>query len=238
MNNTGKAVVFVSGIAVGAIASVLAVMSINSSNKTITQSQPTVTKPVEDAGNTTPVENETEKETMSVNPTGETLVLKTIPLVVEDNENDYYPNIDNNSKLYDSLVNANGNLNFEITGSNEVVKKEKLLKVSKVKVVKKVTEKTKQAADTLLNTVNLKADTYPDHLEIEFWQTPLNSKGYRAGKNKIAIYGLDPETLFELFLLNEGLFLRNANSVFKIEKSPEFKPLRIVTDKEILAQLN
>lgn len=235
MNKTGKIVVFSAGIAVGSIASVLAFMSIYSSSESGSQKKDPVTE--------TTVNNHEKPETeisheISETSSQETITLKTIPLVVADGETDYYPNIDNNSKLYDSLVGANGNLNFEMTGSHEVVKSEKMLKVGKVKVVKKTSSKPKQAADSLLNTINLKTDIYPDLMEIEFWQTPLNSKGYRSGKNKIAVYGLNPETIIELYQLNEGLFLKTENSVFKIEKSPEFKSFRSVTDKEILAQLN
>lgn len=234
MNKTGKIVVFASGIAVGAIASVLAFMSINSSSENVTEKKDSVTETsVNNSENNLKEINTEVIETSS----DETITLKTIPLIVADGETDYYPNIDNNSKLYDSLVGANGNLNFEMTGSNEVVKKEKLLKVGKAKVVKKNTARTKTASDTLLNTINVKADSYPEMMEIEFWQSPLNSKGYRSGKNKIAVYGLDPETLFELYQLNEGLFLKNEKTVYKIEKSSEFKSFRVVNEKEILDQL-
>jgi len=235
MNKTGKIVVFASGIAVGAIASVLAFMSINSSSEKVTEKKESVTE-----SNVNNSENKKSELTAEVNETSnhETITLKTIPIVVADGESDYYPNIDNNSKLYDSLSEANGNLNFEMTGDHEVVKKEKLLKVGKLKVVKKIQAKQKQAADTLLNTIHVKPDNYPDQLEIEFWQTPLNSKGYRSGKNKIAVYGLDTETLLEIYQLNEGLFLKNDKSVYKIEKSSEFKSFKTVTEKEILDQLH
>lgn len=154
-----------------------------------------------------------------------------------DTEEDYYPNIDGNSELYDSLIGAHKDQPYavELIGNNEIVKKEKMIGLAKVKVVNKAGEKSRDKVDTLLNEANnIKDDQPSKQFDIEFWQTPLNSRGYRMGKGKIALYGMDPESPIALFQLEEGLFLRSGNTVYRLESSPEFKSLRSVNEKNIL----
>lgn len=72
---------------------------------------------------------------------------------------------------------------------------------------------------------------------IEFWESPLNSFGYRMGKNKIAIYGI---RLFDFtsFLKFQGqIYLKYLNDFYPLEISTTFRPLIPVRDPYLIEQL-
>jgi hypothetical protein len=72
---------------------------------------------------------------------------------------------------------------------------------------------------------------------IEFWKTPLNSKGYRFLKNKIMLYGfLDFNVI--LYRLDNSFYIKSSDQVYRIFYGGEFRPLERVVDSELLAKLN
>ncbi len=120
----------------------------------------------------------------------------------------------------------------------QVVRKEVLLGVSSLKVIRKTVTKEPGKIDSLLDESNqVKRDQPVLAYQLEFWQSPLNSRGYRAGKNKLALYGIAPETPLTLYELEEGLFLKMEKDAYRIEKTSEFRPFKAVGDKLILNQL-
>lgn len=73
---------------------------------------------------------------------------------------------------------------------------------------------------------------------VEFWKTPLNSKGYKMTRNRVLIYGIKEKEDLTLIKLNENYYLKNNSEVFKLNYSPDFKPMERVNESSILQKLN
>lgn len=153
-------------------------------------------------------------------------------------DSDYFPNIDNNSALYDSLFAEQSKQEMEVFDNGEVIRTDRMVAVKRIAVNDKTTEKSINAVDSVLNEANnMKEDQAAKNYEVEFWRSALNSRGYRMGKQKIALYGIDPQDQIALFRLEEGVFLRSGSHLYKLEVSPEFRAFRQVNDKKILKEI-
>ena len=68
------------------------------------------------------------------------------------------------------------------------VAKEELLSVKNIKVIDLDANKKQ---DTLIGQLaGVSSSEYPNLFFVEFWKTPLNSKGYRMTRNRVILYGL------------------------------------------------
>lgn len=115
------------------------------------------------------------------------------------------------------------------------------------------------ATDELLTVKNVKAiqiggnDTGKDSLAaklahvddntsnlyfIEFWKTPLNSKGYRFSKNKIMLYGFVDFNNVLLYELDNSYYIKCSDQVYKLFYGSDFKQLERVVDTDLLAKIN
>ena len=81
-------------------------------------------------------------------------------------------------------------------------------------------------------------DTNSDLYFVEFWKTPLNSKGYRFTKNKIMLYGFDDFSNLTLYEIDHSFYIKSSDQVYKLLYSSEFKQLDRVLDSELLAKIN
>ena len=73
---------------------------------------------------------------------------------------------------------------------------------------------------------------------IEFWKTPLNTKGYRFSKNKIMLYGLQDYNNVLLYQVDNAYYLKCSGQVYRLNAGGEFKKLERVLDSEMLAKLS
>lgn len=121
-----------------------------------------------------------------------------------------------------------------------------------------INDDLKIASDELISVKNVKlisfediiqTDTVPAKLAgvvssnsnlyfVEFWRTPLNSKGYRFTKNKVMLYGFVDYINIDLYQLENSYYIKCSDQVYKLEYSSDFKPLERVVDAELLAKIN
>ncbi len=78
----------------------------------------------------------------------------------------------------------------------------------------------------------------PESFQLEFWRTPLNSKGYRFYKNKIMLYGLNDHANIMLYQLNGKYFIKSFEMVYELKNNQDFQPLIRVNNSELLAKLD
>lgn len=229
--------VFLTGILVGAGVSAAAVYMVYNGQTTKSNAHPKTAN--QNRSQSTPTNTVKPEENNSDPDTGKLIHLQSVEIHRSEPNDDYYPNIDENSPLYDSLIAQNQEVksDFELNG-NQVVKREKLISVKTIEIVSRNPEKTAgNKTDSLLKSKNNIRETVPgSSYEVEFWQSPLNSRGYRMGRSKLALYGIDPNAPIKLFRLEEGLFLRNEKNLFRLESSSEFKSLKAVSDPELIRQ--
>jgi hypothetical protein len=127
----------------------------------------------------------------------------------------------------DQLLNDDEDLN---------IAKEELLSVKNIKVID--LDATKKQ-DTLVGQLaGVTTTNFPNLFFVEFWKTPLNSKGYRMTRNRVILYGLSDFSSITIYKVDDSFYLKNDEFVYKISAGTEFKSLEIVNDSELLAKIN
>lgn len=116
------------------------------------------------------------------------------------------------------------------------VAQEELLSVKNIKVIDLDTH-TKR--DTLTGQLaGVTSADYPNLFFVEFWKTPLNSKGYRMTRNRVILYGLSDFSSITIYKVDDNFYLKNDDVVYKISSGTEFKPMELVQDSDLLAKIN
>ena len=75
-------------------------------------------------------------------------------------------------------------------------------------------------------------------LLVEFWKSPINYKGYKTGKNKIVLFGIDKYDIISFKVLNNILYMKYVSDFYQIDKSIDFKSLIPINNPQLLSQLN
>jgi hypothetical protein len=92
--------------------------------------------------------------------------------------------------------------------------------------------------DSLLQLVSgIKEPTANNVFIVEYWKSPINYRGYKSGKNKIVLFGLQSVSPPLLFKLNEVIYLKNLEKVYRIERTNDFKSFELINDPSIINQL-
>ncbi len=113
---------------------------------------------------------------------------------------------------------------------------EELLSVKNIKVINL---DTKEKKDTLTGQLaGVISNEYPDMFFVEFWKTPLNSKGYRMTHNRVILYGLSDFSNITIYKVDDNFYLKDEDVVYKISSGTEFKPMELVNDTQLLAKIN
>ncbi len=116
------------------------------------------------------------------------------------------------------------------------VAQEELLSVKNIKVIN-LDGSSKR--DTLTGQLaGVTTSDYPNLFFVEFWKTPLNSKGYRMTRNRVILYGLSDFSNITIYKVDDNYYLKNDDVVYKISSGTEFKPMELVNDTDLLAKIN
>ena len=116
------------------------------------------------------------------------------------------------------------------------VAQEELLSVKNIKVIDL---DGLQKRDTLTGQLaGVTNKDYPNLFFVEFWKTPLNSKGYRMTRNRVILYGLSDFSSITIYKVDDNFYLKNDDLVYKISSGTEFKPMEQVHDSDLLAKIN
>ena len=116
------------------------------------------------------------------------------------------------------------------------VAQEELLSVKNIKVIN-LDGSSKR--DTLTGQLaGVTNSDYPNLFFVEFWKTPLNSKGYRMTRNRVILYGLSDFSSITIYKVDDTYYLKNDDVVYKISSGTEFKPMELVNDTDLLAKIN
>jgi hypothetical protein len=123
------------------------------------------------------------------------------------------------------------------TNEDIVVRRDELLKsiLIEASVIGKPSQSIK--TDSLLNVFQGGQNTNENTFRLEFWQSPVNFKGFKLIRNGIISFGLDPEDITKLFDLNGTLILRSGNFFYRIYPTDRFMPYQRITDENTIKQL-
>jgi hypothetical protein len=71
-------------------------------------------------------------------------------------------------------------------------------------------------------------------INIEYWQSPLNYKGYKMSKYKLVLYGIASEDEIKVFKLDDNYYLKSSGTVYKLDYTGDFHSFDRVSDEVIL----
>ncbi len=169
-------------------------------------------------------------------------------VVVNDSDSDKKKNDKkNNKKVVDNttLVLDSANLAsegdsslpsvFNTDGSDEiVVRKDELL-------AEKIVTLINLDGTNLIDSIRSKEAGIKEDpgksMTIEFWQSPLNYKGYKLSRSRLVLFGFDSDEQVSLYRLESTMFMKTSNGVFRLENTADFRQLERVTDEALLAKL-
>ncbi len=121
-----------------------------------------------------------------------------------------------------------------VNSDNYQVLKEELISVKNLYVKTLTPEEKTSSADSL--AASLAGVTNPPKEEffmIEFWKTPLNSKGYKMTRSRLLIYGYPEKTDLALVKRDDNYYLRNNKMFYRLSYSSEFKPMERSSEGDV-----
>lgn len=165
--------------------------------------------------------------------------------VKEDSDTDKKSKKENgdDKEKHKPSINTKNSPNINYSEVDELLKEE-AIKVAQeellsVKNIKVINLDTRSKKDTLTGQLaGVTSSDYPNMFFVEFWKTPLNSKGYRMTRNRVILYGLSDFSSITIYKVDDNYYLKNDDLVYKISAGTEFKPMEPVNDSELLARIN
>jgi hypothetical protein len=137
---------------------------------------------------------------------------------------------------------AKDSLVSEMSVSDDiVVRKDELLSTKTLEVFNLSPLATKAVSkDSLLQKVSGVRDDRniaKQFFNIEFWQSPLNYKGYKMSKYKMVLYGITSVDEIKVFKLDDVIYLKNVATVYRLDYVSDFKQYERITDENIINKL-
>jgi hypothetical protein len=97
----------------------------------------------------------------------------------------------------------------------------------------------KSVSDSVLSAMSgISTAKKTDFFMVEFWKTPLNSKGYKMTRNRVLIYGMKENADLVMVKLEDDYYLKNNSEVYRLNYSTDFKPMEKVNESTLLQKLN
>lgn len=152
----------------------------------------------------------------------------------EDLDEDKLSKTDSNKVVKDSLTLENP------SSDDVIVRKDELLSTKTLEVINMDPVAKMNGKDSLLQKVSgIKDDrnSSKQFINIEFWSSPLNYKGYKMSKYKLILYGVASPEGMKIFKLDDVVYLKNAAFVYRLDTSGDFKPYERISDESIISRL-
>lgn len=73
---------------------------------------------------------------------------------------------------------------------------------------------------------------------VEFWESPINYKGYKMGRNRIIVYGIYLPDFVTLKMYDKTIYLKYLNEYYVLEYSNEFRSFRTLKNSALIAELD
>ncbi|MFH0867401.1 MAG: hypothetical protein V1904_14505 [Bacteroidota bacterium] len=148
------------------------------------------------------------------------------------------------SSLFDSILKSQKNIdinNYNNAAEDVHVKKDKLIYAKSFTLpgIEYLFSDNTDKLDSLLseNSSSEKNNTN-NILHVEFWKSPINYKGYKTGKNKLVLFGIEQFSMISFKILDKTLYMKYVSDYYQMDRTPEFKSLIPVSNSNLVSQLN
>jgi hypothetical protein len=133
----------------------------------------------------------------------------------------------------DSLLRDTSSAGDQITAENFVVRKDEMLGSRNFEVTNLQQSESENPSDSILEKVSGIKNARKNIIasfKVEFWQSPINYKGYKMTKNKIVLFGINAEENIKFYHLDDAIFLKQNQNYFKLYFTDDFKQFEKVAD--------
>jgi hypothetical protein len=124
---------------------------------------------------------------------------------------------------------------------NFIIKRDEVLDAKIIPVADLQQSESVNSSDSLLEKISGIKDEKKNisvSFQVEFWQSPVNYKGYKMTKNKIVLFGIYPEENIKLYHLDNAIFMKHNQNYYKLYFTDEFKQFEKVNEPSILSKFN
>ncbi|MFA6923018.1 MAG: hypothetical protein WC223_02085 [Bacteroidales bacterium] len=130
----------------------------------------------------------------------------------------------------DSVAKAlrNSSLSENNNEDDIVIKKDQLILTKDIEINHE-SEKQNKNLDSLID-YNQESKY---SLKVEFWESPINYKGYKMSKSKIVLFGINPYENPTIQRQNNSICLLYRNDKYLLEYSDEFIPFRKISNNTV-----
>jgi len=125
-----------------------------------------------------------------------------------------------------------------------LVKKDELITVRTYEVLDlNGGENRRSASDSLLEVVSgvrddsKKSSTHKNAIIVEYWRSPINYKGYKMGKNKLVLFGINEAEPLKFIQYESYIYMKSQQNFFRLDFSNEFRAFEKVTNPLTLGVL-
>ncbi len=118
-----------------------------------------------------------------------------------------------------------------------VVKKDELLIVKQVDMINLSSPGNKDSLLQELSGIKDDQVLIRQSMNVEFWLSPINYKGYKMAKNKVVLFGIATQEDVKLYKLDENSYLKLQQGVYKLEYTNDFKQMEPVNEEAVLTLL-
>jgi hypothetical protein len=129
------------------------------------------------------------------------------------------------------VIDLDTNKTINETESDLVIVQDKLLQTKKVLIIKAEPNFKLSKVDSLLNVFEDSPSNENETMLVEFWKSPVNYRGFKMLKNRLIVYGIDHESNIGLFLYKGKLFLKTVDHFYKLYPTDQFELLTIADDE-------
>lgn len=122
---------------------------------------------------------------------------------------------------------------------NIVVKKDKLIfsKTIKLKIKDESTANSTKKDSLISEISGMTKEEEKTDFYLEFWESPINYKGYKMANKKIILFGVEDSENVHLFQMDKKIYLKINEAVYHLEETYNFEPFKKITDKNLLVKI-
>ena len=134
----------------------------------------------------------------------------------------------------DSLSTAGGEIvvrKDQMISSMNVLAQQPALQKNTVAKDNNLTQETVQRLNPSAGLPN--EDNAAMNFRVEFWESPVNYRGYKRSGNTIQLYGVEPSDDVVLYLLNNRLVLHIGQEYYELRQGDSFQPYHVIKESEL-----
>jgi len=77
--------------------------------------------------------------------------------------------------------------------------------------------------DTVVKEMLGIRENLPKEMNVQFWRSPLNYRGYKLSRNTLVVYGLSEQLTYDIYYRNKMYYLANEGEFYEIAETTTFK---------------